>query len=239
MSSEVERLKEVYRGYHESAAVRARWSQSNRGNRAIAVERLAAIRKMLTALGSMPLSGQTILDVGCGSGSNLASLQKFGADSPALYGVDLLSDRVTHAGQAYPAIAFQVANAEALPFASEYFDLVLLYTVFSSILDQNMAVNVASEVWRVLKPGGAVLWYDFRYNNPFNLHVRGIGRATLRSLFPGSKMRLQPITLLPPLARKLGPATPLLYSLLAQVPPLKTHYLGWLVKHCPGETSEH
>jgi hypothetical protein len=93
-----------------------------------------------------------------------------------------------------------------------------------------MAHNVAREACRVLKPGGAVLWYDFRYNNPWNPHVRGITRQQIHQLFPGLEMDLRTITLLPPLARHLGRMTPILYPLLAAIPPLRTHYLGLLIK---------
>jgi hypothetical protein len=101
-----------------------------------------------------------------------------------------------------------------------------------------MAHNVAKEVCRVLKdpdlesrkPGGVVLWYDFRYNNPWNPHTRRMTRQYIRQFFPDFKLRLRAITLLPPVARRLGDLTPLLYPLLAFVPFLRTHYLGLLVK---------
>jgi len=61
---------------------------------------------------------------------------------------------------------FQEANAEALPFANGFFDLVTVFTVCTSILDPQMARNVSREIHRVLRSGGAVVWYDFRMNNP-------------------------------------------------------------------------
>lgn len=93
-----------------------------------------------------------------------------------------------------------------------------------------MAHNVAAEVQRLLKAGGAVVWYDFRYNNPYNPHVRGMTKGHIQQLFPTFTFHLRTITLLPPLARRLGALTPLLYSRLARLPILRTHYLGLLVK---------
>ena len=131
----------------------------------------------------------------------------------------------------WPALSpLQCANAEQLGFPDTSFDLVLLFTVFSSILNEQMSCNVAYEVSRVLRPGGAVLWYDFRYNNPRNPNVRGMTKRYIETLFPGLHMRLHTITLLPPLARRLGRLTPVLYPVLAAIPPLRTHYLGVLVK---------
>lgn len=49
-------------------------------------------------------------------------------------------------------------------------------------------------------------------------------------LFRDFHMDLQRITLLPPVACRLGPAMRLLYPVLAAVPPLRTHYLALLVK---------
>lgn len=230
MSLEVERLKKVYRGYLDSDAVNTRWAQQNPGNQAIVRERMAAIKTLLFRAGRASCAGRAILEVGCGSGATLASMQQMGAGPADLFGVDLLPDRVALAGKRYPDMAFLAGNAEALPFPDERFDLVLLFTVFSSILDQAMTAHVAAEVRRVLCPGGAVLWYDFRFDNPRNPHVRGMKKATIRALFPGFAIALKTITLLPPLARRLGPATGMLYPLLASIPLVRTHYLGLLVK---------
>jgi ubiquinone/menaquinone biosynthesis C-methylase UbiE len=117
-----------------------------------------------------------------------------------------------------------------LKFPDTSFDLVLLFTVFSSILDGQMAHNVACEVTRILQPGGAVLWYDFRYNNPRNPNVRGMTRHHIKILFPGFQMHLRTITLFPLVARRLHCLTPVLYPMLATILPLRTHYLGLLVK---------
>jgi hypothetical protein len=93
-----------------------------------------------------------------------------------------------------------------------------------------MTRNLSREINRVLRSGGAVVWYDFRMNNPFNPHVRGISRKGIRNLFPGFQSRLVSITLMPPLARRLGALTELLYPGFASLPFLRSHYLGLLVK---------
>jgi ubiquinone/menaquinone biosynthesis C-methylase UbiE len=227
---EVTRLKEVYQTYSASPAARARWDVQNRGNRLILRERQRLIAAVLEAGGFLPLAGWRILEVGCGAGGVLQGLMRLGAQAADIYGLDLLVERIGQAQQHNPGMHFLAANAEALPFGAASFDLIPVCTVFSSILDQHMATQAAAEIGRLLRPGGAVLWYDFRYNNPRNPHVRGMTRAAIRALFPGFELRLRTTTLLPPLARRLGPATPLLYPLFARVPLLRTHYLGLLVK---------
>jgi len=236
ISGEQERIREVYRSYDSSSHWRAKRDPRLPGNTTILAERTRGIRRVLAVAGMLPLDDRRVLDVGCGAGGELARLMALGAQPYNLYGIDLLPDRIEAARQAHPDIHFSCGNAEHLDFPDAHFDLVLLFTVFSSILDDEMARNVAYEVRRVLKPGGAVLWYDFRYNNPSNPNVRGMTKRGIRLLFLGFDIWLRTITLLPPLARRLGPLTPVLYPVLAAVPPLRTHYLGLLVK--PGDSKQ-
>lgn len=230
MEQEEERLRRVYDQYATSQDTRKRWSRDNPGNSMIARERHQQLTSILSSAGFSDLARCRVLDVGCGTGQVLASLKELGATSANLYGIDLVPERVQIARREHPDISFELANAETLHFESESFDLVLLFTVFTSILDKAMAQHVSSEVSRVLKPGGAVVWYDFRYDNPSNPNVRGMRRANIAALFPEFDIRLQSITLLPPLARRLGRLTPILYPLLSALPVLRTHYLGLLVK---------
>jgi ubiquinone/menaquinone biosynthesis C-methylase UbiE len=224
---EVDRIADVYRGYARENARATRWALDNAGNRAIVAERQ---RVLATLLPPARLAGARILDVGCGDGDVLASFVALGAGAERLLGVDLLPDEVARARARHPEMRFAVGNAEALEAPDGAFDLVCLFTVFTSILDDGMASRVAAEVDRVLAPGGAVVWYDFRVDNPRNRHVRGVGRRRLRMLFPGYALHLRSVTVLPPLARRLGRATPWLYPALARVPWLRTHWLGLLRK---------
>lgn len=223
---EVQRLKQVYRSYRESQIIQAQWDETNPGNRAIMHERQQAFKALLSQHGLLPLTERKILDVGCGTGKVLASLLELGAQPENLYGVDLLPDRIAEAKRRYPDFHFLCANAERLDFPDAHFDLVLLFTVFSSILDSNMAKDVTKEIRRVIRTNGAILWYDFRYNNPYNPHVRGMTRKKIRNLFPDMEIDLFSITLLPLLSRRLGRLTPVFYPTLVAVPILRTHYIG-------------
>ena len=228
--SEVDRLRLIYAEYNDRGWSKTKWAATNPGNQAIQQERQRKLRELLQGSGFLPLADKRILDVGCGTGEFLAAFQAWGARPQNLFGVDLLPDRIRRARQKFHEIAFQEANAEKLPFTDGFFDLVAVFTVFSSILDQQMACNVSEEISRVLRSGGAVLWYDFRMNNPFNEHVRGMSRDGVRHLFENYDSRLISVTLLPQLARRAGRAIGLLYPWLASVPFLRTHYLGVLIK---------
>jgi ubiquinone/menaquinone biosynthesis C-methylase UbiE len=228
--SEVDRLKLVYREYRERGLGKTKWSLTNRGNQAIWRERERKLEQLLQRAGFLPLDQWRILDVGCGTGETLAGFEAWGARPDNLFGVDLLADRIRCAKENFPAMHFQEANAEALPFENGFFDLVTVFTVFTSILDPQMTRNLSREINRVLRSGGAVVWYDFRINNPLNPHVRGISRKGIRQLFPEFDARLVSITLMPPLARRCGSLTDLLYPCFASLSFLRSHYLGLLVK---------
>ena len=148
-STEVNRITEVYRQYRTD-----KWDEDLPGNRAILQERQASLARLLQQQGYWPLADKSILDVGCGSGQVLARLTEWGATPPYLVGVDLLADRIDMARQRFPDITFHCANAEKLDFVDGRFHLVLIFTVFSSILDMTMRQNIAQELIRILKTGG-------------------------------------------------------------------------------------
>ena len=151
---------------------------------------------------------------------------------PIFTGVDLLPDKIARARQRYPDCNIIELNAEILPFGDESFDLLVLMTVFSSILDPAMADNVAAEVTRVLKPGGLILWYDIRYPNPWNPNVRAMTLPRIRALFPDFVPSLETATLIPQLARALGylndASLGAAYGGFATLPLLRSHLLGVL-----------
>lgn len=223
-TSEVDRLHRVYEGYDGDASSRARWSLDNPGNRAIHAERARR------AAGLLDGRAGPVLDLGCGEGQVLA---EFGPALPRTgvrVGVDLRASRLSSAVGRSPDASFAAAEGSALPFPSGAFGLVLAFTLFSSILDRSLAQAVAAEVARVLRPGGRVLWYDLRRANPSNPEVRPLTSADVAGLFPGWASDLHPVTVLPPLARRLGPATGVAYPLLAHLRPLATHLLGTVAK---------
>ncbi|HXI72597.1 MAG TPA: class I SAM-dependent methyltransferase [Verrucomicrobiae bacterium] len=228
--SEVDRLQAVYHEYAVRGFGQSKWSPANRGNQAVHDECQSKLRALLRQAGFFPLHNRRILDVGCGTGERLAALEGFGARPENLAGVDLIPARIAAARKRHPAIAFELANAEVLPFADGTFDLVTVFTVFTSIRDPRMAANVSREITRVLASGGGVIWYDFRMHSPMNRHVRGISRRQIQQLLPGFTLNLETVTLLPPLARRLGRLTNLLYAPLSSVPFLRSHYLGILTK---------
>ena len=105
----------------------------------------------------------------------------------------------------------------------------------SSILEPTALQQVVAEMQRVLKPGGAILWLDFAYNNPSNPNVRGVPPRSLRKLFPGSRVRVRRITLAPPLARRIVPLSWTVARMLEACRLFNTHYLAVIQPSRPSE----
>jgi ubiquinone/menaquinone biosynthesis C-methylase UbiE len=147
-----------------------------------------------------------------------------------LGGIDLMPERLARARRRIPGADLHLGSASELPWPDESFDLVSQFLVFTNIFDPELKRAVASEMLRVLKPGGGILWFDLRVNNPRNPEVRGLRRAEIRSLFPGCKMELAPALLAPPLGRLIaGWSWPFAEALQA-LPLLCTHYAGLVWK---------
>jgi ubiquinone/menaquinone biosynthesis C-methylase UbiE len=175
-----------------------------------------------------PLSECRILDVGCGSGRVMNWLAQHGASPRKMVGIDLQADRIALARRSYPDLTFIEGTGEVLPFPGREFDIVLAFTLFSSVTDPIIARQISVEIAYALKPGGVILWYDMRYPNPANPNLRAMTLPRIRQLFPGFTLELESLTLLPPLAERLGSLTDALYPILASIPPLRSHYFGLL-----------
>ena len=194
-------------------------------------ERQRAIVSLLRAIGNHNLADRDILEIGCGTGANLLEFLALGADPGRLVGNDLLADRLNGARRVLPgSVQLIEGNASSLNIADCSFDIVYQSTVFSSIQDSALQTSLAISMWRWVKPGGGVLWYDFVYNNPSNQDVSGVPLRRVRVLFPEGKMTVRRITLAPPIARWVTAFHPWLYPVFNAIPFLRTHILCWIQK---------
>jgi len=227
--NEVNRILSVYNKYMAHSRLKNKWSISNKGNKIIHNERKSNISKIIHDL-DIRLTSKNILDVGCAGGNIFNLLQDLGAKEENIYGIDVRGDRLKEAKELFPASNFMQMDARELNFDDATFDIVFTFTIFSSIIEKKIRMEVADEICRVLKPNGVIIYYDIRYNNPFNSNVIKMTLDDIKYLFPNMIVKLKPITILPPFIRALGKTSIKLYPFLAKLNFLKTHYIGHFTK---------
>jgi SAM-dependent methyltransferase len=229
--------------HDEAAAVRARYSRRltddprysllNSAALLAVQERQRAIAAIFASLGWNTLADRRLLEVGCGTGANLLEFLRMGFRPESLRGIELRPESARQAQTVLPG-SVQIAIGDALEAASFVGagsqDVVYQSTVFSSLLDVATQQKLAAMMWAWTRPGGGVLWYDLRINNPRNPDVAGLPLTRVRQLFPEGLLRVRHITLAPPIARFVTRLHPGLYSFLNASRVLRTHLLVWIAK---------
>lgn len=230
---EIERIRAEY-ARRELAVPKDRYALTNVASLFAHQQRSRALLRLLTDERLIPLEGKRVLDVGCGEGSHLLDLIRWGGRRHELAGIDLIETRIATAvarlGRSGPGPDggpdLRIGDASQLPWADRSFDIVEQNTVFTSIADGSLKGQIATEMLRVLKPGGVIVWYDFAYDNPQNRHVKGVGRREIAALFPGCNITLRKVTLAPPIARRTVRWSWIGSLVLEKLTLLNTHYLG-------------
>jgi ubiquinone/menaquinone biosynthesis C-methylase UbiE len=128
----------------------------------------------------------TVLDIGTGPGVLLMELARLRPDL-SLTGLDLSPDMVTAAQRNLspfgPRATAQVGDVTNLPFPDHSFDLIVSSLSLHHWDDPESAVP---ELARVLRAGGSVRIYDFRFA-PFE---KLVAAARARSVFIGQSPEL-------------------------------------------------
>lgn len=108
-------------------------------------------------------AGDTVLDLGCGTGTLAIAAARRVGPGGAVHAVDPAEDLLARARKkarrAGVAVEFTPAGGEALPFADENFDVVLTSLVLHHLPHEQLRETVR-EIRRVLKPSGRALLVD-------------------------------------------------------------------------------
>lgn len=228
-TEEIEAIRQRYA--RREKLPRDRYSRLNPEVLARVHERQRVLTKLFAKQGIRSLGSLDVLEIGCGNGANLIELLLLGADPEHLVGNELLPGPLGQAHQLLPAsVQLFPGEASELRFSEASFDIVYQSTVFTSILDSDLQARIAAAMWRWVRPGGGVLWYDFTFDNPSNPDVKGVPLKRIRELFPDGLINARRVTLAPPLSRRVTRIHPSLYGLFNLLPLLRTHLLCWIEK---------
>ena len=130
-----------------------------------------------------------ILDIGCGLGQKARPLTRFLSSSGSYKGLDIVSEAIDWCREHYSAFRnfeFSVAdvfNREynpdgkvlaknlVLPYPDESFDCVLLASVFTHLLPDDVE-HYFREITRVTRPGARTISTYFLFNDEARSHIR-------------------------------------------------------------------
>jgi ubiquinone/menaquinone biosynthesis C-methylase UbiE len=134
-------------------------------------------------------AGESVLDVGCGTGSLAIAAKRRVGPTGSVYGIDASPEMIARASnkakKAGAEVIFENGLAESLPFPDKRFDVVLS-TVMLHHLPGKLREQGVREMRRVLNPGGRLLAVDFagasRHGRGPLAHFHRHGRIDPRQL---------------------------------------------------------
>jgi ubiquinone/menaquinone biosynthesis C-methylase UbiE len=185
--SEIERIEKVYQRFDDEELQKTVWAPFEEKETIVRAQQMLVFAALMREIGRLEISAWDILDVGCGNGRTLRSYIDYGADPHRLVGVDIRESSLNAGRRLSPHLKFEQGDGVRLNFPDAQFDLVTQYVVFSSIGSAALRVELAKEMWRVLRIGGFIFWWDM-------IHMaRDAGGDSeglqFKALFPGFNSR--------------------------------------------------
>ena len=108
--------------------------------------------------------GDSVLDVGCGTGDVTLPAKVRAGQNSKVYGIDPAPEMITvarsKAERKQLDIDFRIGVIESLPFPDASIDVVTSSLMIHHLPD-DLKMRGLAEIYRVLKPGGRLLVFDF------------------------------------------------------------------------------
>ena len=170
------------------------------------------------------LDKKVILEAGCGAGRFTEILLE---NDSLITAVDLsvavIANKKNNSHK--PNLRIARASITALPFDKEQFDIVFCPGVVQHTPDPTISI---SELYKHVKPGGWLVFDQYRYNLSSILKITWIARLFLKRLAPENGLRVTDwlVKIWLPLHRKIS-GHRVLEILLFRISPITSHYAGY------------
>jgi ubiquinone/menaquinone biosynthesis C-methylase UbiE len=120
------------------------------------------LRRMTVGLAGVK-AGDTVLEVGCATGTLTLAAKQAAGPSGRVFGIDIIPGMIEasqrKAAQANVEITFKLGSIDSIPFPDDHFDEVMCSFMIFHMSDETRRKGIA-EIQRVLKPGGRMLLLD-------------------------------------------------------------------------------
>tara|TARA_Y100000746_G_C15393351_1_gene403221 strand:+ start:175 stop:897 length:723 start_codon:yes stop_codon:yes gene_type:complete len=204
-------------------------------NKEVLFQHLARKKCLINSLSKLSLDKDIskIIDIGCGSCSDLINLVSFGFKQKNLYGVDINKSDIDFGGRNYPLLNLFNQDATQLNFESDYFDLTMESTMFVQITNLKISRGIANEMMRITKKKGYILLIDWKYGKLNDKKFLACDKRRVLEIFKvGEKTSLISIVpgmLVPPIGRFFSKNCSEFYFLIARLFPFFVGQVGYIL----------
>jgi ubiquinone/menaquinone biosynthesis C-methylase UbiE len=123
--------------------------------------------------------GDSVLEVGCGTGTLTLAAKRRAGPSGKVFGIDIIPGMIEasqrKAAEANEVVTFQLGSIDDIPFPADQFDVVMCSFMIFHMSEAVRRKGIA-EIHRVLKPQGSLLVLDL------SLPEQGLPRAIAKTL---------------------------------------------------------